>query len=82
MLVSLRQSGGRVSTLAIGLVVGGALGNIADRLFRDGGWLRGRVIDFIDFQWFPVFNVADSCINVGGALLVLTALVKARTKPA
>ena len=78
LLLSLRKSGGRIATIAIGLVVGGALGNIADRSFRDSGWLRGRVIDFIDFQWFPIFNVADMCINVGGALLVLGALLTAK----
>ncbi len=81
MLLSLRRSSGRVATIAVGLVVGGALGNIVDRLFRDAGWLRGRVIDFIDFQWFPIFNVADMCINVGGALLVLTALASAKVAP-
>ncbi|CAB4891181.1 unannotated protein [freshwater metagenome] len=75
MLLSLRQSGSRIAAVAVGFVVGGALGNIADRLFRERGWLHGRVIDFIDFQWFPIFNVADMAINVGGGLLVLTALV-------
>jgi signal peptidase II len=33
--------------------------------------LHGRVVDFIDFQWFPIFNIADICVNVGGGLLVL-----------
>jgi signal peptidase II len=80
MLLSLRQSGGRVATVAVGLVVGGAVGNIIDRLFRERGWLRGRVIDFIDFQWFPIFNIADMAINVGGVLLVLTALFRPKVK--
>ncbi|MEQ1699984.1 MAG: signal peptidase II, partial [Ilumatobacteraceae bacterium] len=48
-----------------------ALGNLVDRLFRGDGWLRGSVVDFIDFQWFPIFNVADMGVNVGGALFVL-----------
>jgi signal peptidase II len=74
LLVSLRRQGSRVGKVAVGLVVGGAVGNIADRLFRGRGWLRGSVIDFIDFQWWPIFNVADTAINVGGALLVIAAL--------
>ena len=81
MLVSLRKSGSRTAAVAVGLVVGGALGNIADRLFRERGWMHGRVIDFIDFQWFPIFNVADMAINIGGALLVLTALANSKVRP-
>ncbi len=71
LLVSMRQGSGRMATVAVGLIVGGALGNIVDRLLREDGWFRGRVVDFIDFQWFPIFNVADICINVGGGLLIL-----------
>ena len=56
-------------TVALGLVLGGALGNLADRLFRD----QGGVVDFIDLQWWPVFNVADAAISVGAVLLALTA---------
>ena len=60
---------GRLPAVIGGLVVGGALGNLADRVFRDGGdgFLGGHVVDFIDLQWWPVFNVADIGI-VGGAL--------------
>ena len=58
----------------LGLILGGAIGNVIDRVVRDGdGFLRGRVIDFIDFQWWPVFNVADIAIVVGGVLLVTLA---------
>jgi signal peptidase II len=61
-----------VSAVAIGLVVGGALGNLLDRAFREGeGFLGGGVVDFIDLQWWPVFNVADSAIVVGAILLFL-----------
>jgi signal peptidase II len=60
--------------VGVGLVLGGALGNLADRLFREGsGVLGGAVVDFIDLQWWPVFNVADAAVCVGAALLVLTA---------
>lgn len=55
----------------LGLILGGALGNLADRLFRD---LHGGVVDFVDFHFFPSFNVADSCITVGCILLVISLL--------
>ena len=78
MLLSLRRSGGRLSTVAVGLVVGGAVGNLADRMFREDGWLRGRVVDFIDPNWFPIFNVADMGVTVGGALLLIAALLESK----
>ena len=55
----------------LGLILGGALGNLADRFFRD---LHGGVVDFVDFHFFPSFNVADSCITVGCILLVISLL--------
>ena len=70
-VLSLRRADGRLSVVAVGLIVGGAAGNLIDRFFRNEAWLRGKVVDFIDFQWFPSFNVADMCINIGGALLIL-----------
>lgn len=57
----------------VGLVAGGAAGNIVDRLFRGEAWLHGAVVDFIDLQWWPVFNIADAAICIGGALLVFTS---------
>ena len=51
---------------------------MVDRLFRGDGWFRGSVVDFIDLQWWPVFNVADSAITVGGCLLVLGAVFVSR----
>lgn len=57
---------------ALGLVLGGALGNLADRVFRGPGALRGAVVDFIDLRWWPIFNGADSAITVGCLLLVAT----------
>ncbi len=74
LLLSLRQTSGKLSVVAIGLIVGGAMGNIVDRLFREDAWLHGRVVDFIDFQWFPIFNIADMCVNVGGGLLIVSYL--------
>lgn len=64
----------RLGAVGVGLVLGGALGNLADRAFRDGtGFLGGAVVDFVDFQWWPVFNLADAGIVIGGALLVLVS---------
>jgi signal peptidase II len=59
-----------LSAAALGLVLGGALGNLTDRIVRGPG-VSGRVVDFIDFHLWPVFNVADSCIVIGALLLVL-----------
>jgi signal peptidase II len=75
LLVSLRRGASRTGAIAVGLVVGGAIGNIADRAFRSGGagFLRGSVIDFLDLRWWPVFNVADMGVVVGGALIVLSS---------
>jgi signal peptidase II len=54
--------------VSLGLVLGGALGNLTDRLIRAPG-MRGRVVDFIDLHVWPVFNLADSAIVVGAILL-------------
>jgi signal peptidase II len=66
--------------LALGLVLGGALGNLTDRLFRAPGPLQGHVVDVVsllapDGSVWPVFNLADSSIVCGGILLVLMALL-------
>jgi signal peptidase II len=57
--------------VVLGLILGGALGNLCDRLFRGDGLLRGEVVDFIRVGVWPVFNLADSCVVVGGLLLAL-----------
>jgi signal peptidase II len=81
LLASLRGGNTRLGALGMGLVIGGAAGNLVDRLFRGDAWLRGSVVDFIDFQWFPIFNIADMAINVGAALLVLNAVLVGRRVP-
>ena len=74
LLVSARKGTSKLGAVAVGMVVGGAVGNLLDRLFRSGdGFLQGRVVDFIDFQWWPVFNVADMAVVIGGILLVVSA---------
>ena len=59
--------------LTLGLLLGGALGNLVDRLLRSPGPLRGHVVDWIELPHWPVFNLADSAIVVGGCLAVLLA---------
>jgi len=80
VVVALLGLGRSVTTpataVALGLVLGGALGNLADRLLRHHG---GAVIDFIDLGWWPVFNLADAAITCGAALLVLRGM---RSRPA
>ena len=65
--------------ITLGLVLGGAVGNLLDRIFRDPGFLRGGVVDFLsvfapDARAFPVFNLADSAIVCGGILGAVLAL--------
>ncbi len=60
--------------LTLGLLLGGALGNLADRLFRAPGPGRGAVVDFVQLPHFAVFNVADSCITIGALVAVLLSL--------
>ncbi|ACV79528.1 signal peptidase II [Nakamurella multipartita] len=66
--------------ISLGLVLGGAIGNLIDRIFRAPGFLQGHVVDFVSVfgpnaEYFPVFNVADSAITIGGISLVITALL-------
>jgi signal peptidase II len=78
VIVALLLRSGRYATrpgmaIGIGLVFGGAVGNLIDRAFRAGdGFLGGGVVDFIDLQWWPVFNIADAAIVVGALLLFVT----------
>ncbi len=69
VVVSFRMSRLPVA-IALGLILGGALGNLTDRVVHGPG-LSGHVTDFIDFQVWPVFNLADSAIVVGAVLLAL-----------
>ena len=68
---TLRRSTDRATIVTLSLVLGGALGNLSDRVFRSPGVLRGHVVDFVKVGSFPSFNVADSAITVGALLLVL-----------
>ena len=59
--------------VALGLVLGGAFGNVADRVFRSPGFLQGAVVDFVDVGFWPVFNLADSAITCGCLLLLFAS---------
>lgn len=61
-------------SVALGLLLAGVTGNLLDRLLRDPGPFRGHVVDFLALPRWPVFNVADMCINVAGVLLVVLLL--------
>ncbi len=63
----------RVELVALGLILGGALGNLSDRIFRGDGILDGSVVDWIDWWFIPTFNIADASLNVGVAVLLLAA---------
>ncbi len=77
-LLRLRRAAHSLLACGLALVLGGALGNVIDRV------RLGHVIDFIHFHWdrayFPAFNVADSAITVGAACLLLDALLEGRRK--
>ncbi|MEA2001801.1 MAG: signal peptidase II [Actinomycetota bacterium] len=65
--------------VALGLILGGAMGNLSDRVFRGQGLLDGAVVDWIDWWFIPTFNVADAALNVGVAVLLLAAMLTARS---
>ncbi|MFM8852538.1 MAG: signal peptidase II, partial [Acidimicrobiaceae bacterium] len=54
--MGLRKTTSQFSVVGTSMLIGGALGNVVDRMFRGEKWLAGAVVDFIDLQWFPVFN--------------------------
>jgi signal peptidase II len=76
---SLRHPRSRLYTVSAGLVIGGGIGNLIDRFLKsDNGFMTGRVVDFIDFQWWPAFNVADMGVVVGAILLMLDSWHRGR----
>lgn len=64
----------RVDLFSLGLILGGALGNLTDRVFRGDGFLDGAVVDWIDWWFIPTFNIADAALNVGVAILLIATL--------
>ncbi len=68
-----RRIGSVAWALALGFLLAGIAGNLTDRMFRAPGPFRGEVIDFLMLPNWPIFNVADICINVGAGLILLQA---------
>jgi signal peptidase II len=76
ILRTARKLRSAVWAVTLGLLLGGACGNLVDRIFRAPGLFRGDVVDFIEVtRYWPVFNLADSAIVCGGILTVLLALL-------
>lgn len=73
VLVALAAERPLAETIALGLVVGGAVGNLVDRFARGEGIIDGAVIDWIELWWIPTFNIADASVTVAVALLLIHA---------
>lgn len=81
VLVLVRVSGSaehRHEAIVFGLILGGAAGNLADRIFRADGFLNGAVIDWIDLWFIPTFNIADSSLTIGAVLAILVSFLPGR----
>jgi len=74
VLVLARKVGDWLWAVAFGLLFAGIVGNLTDRIFRDPGPFRGHVVDFLELPHWPVFNVADMCINVAAVLIVIQSV--------
>ena len=75
IVLLVRELSGTLENIAMGLVLGGAVGNLIDRVFRGDGLLDGGVVDWVDFSFFPAFNVADSAITVGAGVAIIVAFL-------
>ena len=71
---AVRRTRDPLMVVGLSLVLGGALGNLVDRLFRAPGFLKGAVVDFVHVGSFPTFNVADSAITIGAVIIVIWAV--------
>ena len=69
-----RRIGSTGWAFALGFLLAGILGNLTDRIFRDPGPMRGHVVDFLRLPHFPVFNLADVCINIAAAVIIVQTL--------
>lgn len=73
VLWALRTERPTIEVVAFGLVIGGAVGNLLDRILRGPGLLDGKVIDWIELWWIPTFNVADMAVTFAVTLLLIHA---------
>jgi signal peptidase II len=74
VLWTVRRLGSAGWALGLGFLLAGVLGNLTDRLVREPSPFRGHVVDFLQLPNFPVFNVADICINIAAAFIIVQAL--------
>ncbi|MFZ2502179.1 MAG: signal peptidase II [Nocardioides sp.] len=74
VLVLSRRLGSRLWAVGLGLLLAGVSGNFTDRLIREPGPFRGHVIDMLRLPNWPVFNVADICINLAAAVIIVQAV--------
>ena len=73
IVITARRLGSRGWAMALGLLLGGSLGNLTDRMFRAPGPGRGHVVDFLQLPHFPIFNIGDSAIVTSAVLIALLA---------
>lgn len=73
LLWALRADRPGLELVAFGLILGGAVGNLTNRIARGEGFLDGKVIDWVDLWWIPTFNIADAAITVAVGLLLILA---------
>jgi len=69
-----RRLGSTGWAIGLGFLLAGVCGNLTDRLFREPGVMRGHVVDFMALPHWPIFNVADMCIDVAAAFIVIQAM--------
>ena len=74
VLLLARRVTSRLWAFGLGCLLGGVLGNLTDRVFRRPGFLRGHVVDWLQLPNWPVFNIADICINLAAGVIVVQAL--------
>jgi signal peptidase II len=82
VMVSIGTTTAKASlAVPLGMILGGAFGNVLDRVFRSPGFLKGAVVDFVDLRFWPVFNLADSAITIGCLLLLLASWSRSDATP-
>ena len=82
LLIASARRTDRLGPMLLGLVAGGAIGNLIDRVTRaEDGFLSGAVVDFVDLGWWPVFNVADTAVVCGVIGFVVLAWLRPEPDP-
>ena len=64
----------RHEAVVLGLILGGAAGNLGDRIFRADGFLNGEVVDWVDLWFIPTFNIADASLTIGAAIALIVSV--------